>query len=154
LLEGFEDELRSKSLGVAAGSQRAKLRVLTQCGVDLSFLVGVGNLDWLKDSGREARRAVPLLCKGRIGFEAADHDRIELLAIWVGTTRKSLVVKQFQEGTEAFPIAVMRCGSQKQLVFEVRSEIPEGLRSHRVRGVLPTSRWSAVVGFVADQQIV
>ena len=63
-------------------------------------------------------------------------------------------IEQFEKGAETLPVAVVRRSGQEELMLEVGSKFTQGLRAERVRCVLASARRSAVVGLVADQEIV
>ena len=154
LLERLQHELRGEPLGGSLRPIRPQLGVAPENGVDLPLLVGVGNLDRLQDARRETADAQVVEGEAGIALEATDHHRLQLLPIRRGSPREPLVVEQFQQRPEALLVAVVRRGRQEELVLEVRGQLPERLRPKRVGGVAADPGRGAVVGFVADQQVV
>src|SRR5207244_1385881 len=99
----------------------------------------------------ETRCAIP--ASRQFGFEAADHDGVQLFAVDLNAPGEALVVQQFQQRGKALGVAVMGRRGEKELVLKVRSEATQSQGALRVRGVLSLSRWSDVMGLVDDEQV-
>ena len=54
--------------------------------MNLPLFVGVGNFNWLQDPGWKATDSQVVEGEAGIALEAANHDRIELLAIRFGSS--------------------------------------------------------------------
>src|SRR5262245_29388615 len=86
-------------------------------------------------------------------FQTADRYGLQLLAVELEASRKSELVKQFQQAGEALSIPVVWRRGEKQLVLEVPSNRSQQCCAVRVTHILlPTGRCD-IVGLVKNQQV-
>src|SRR2546430_694441 len=117
----------------------------------LTLLLRVINFDGFQLALWKTRCAIP--ARRQFGFEAADHDGVQLLAVDLDAPGETLVVQQFQQRGKALGVAVMGRRREKQLVLIVRSEAAQSQGALRICGVLSLPGWSNIMGLVNDEQV-
>src|SRR5437879_6312944 len=107
LLEQFGHKFGGVLFATIASMSDALLTILLQSLMDIALRLGISHLDGLDVAFGEAWFAIP--ARWQLGLEATDHDGIQLFWIWLDSTGKALVVQQFEQGREAFAVAIMGC---------------------------------------------
>src|SRR5262249_3936584 len=88
----------------------------------------------------------------QVGFEPADHDRLELFWPDLDSPGEALWIKHLQQGRETIGVPVVRGRGQKQSMLEASGEIADGPGNLAIDGIAGAARRSGVMCLIEDEE--
>ena len=106
LLEQLEDEFGGHAFAIGRRVLEPQRGIRLQIAMGLPFFLGVSDFQVPDHALGEAAATIPAQLQFRL--HAPHHHRFQLGAIRGHGTGEALVIQEFQQGGEAFPIAIVR----------------------------------------------